>query len=291
MMNLQAFDSRRLPRRSAAFFLCAVASVLLGAWSANSAGAQGVVSVRETQRADFVFEITQETAFGQSVFVTGNLPELGDNDPALAVRLSPRDFPVWRATVALPRGRTFAYEYILREDAADRLPDPTNAAPIGEVMTGMTPLAEGDTDETRVSVLNPHGFTRGALTNSDNQTTFFAFDADSPDEADILRMPRTLNSTWFLDNGSGGSSSGPFPQQSRLAYHRNGQVYGYPPPASGLSPSRIETIPSVFSSILGNSRGISVYLPRGYDENPNRVYPVVYMHDGQNIIQPGGPFG
>lgn len=33
-------------------------------------------------------------------------------------------------------------------------------------------------------------------------------------------------------------------------------------------------------------RHVDVWLPRGYGENPERRYPVVYMHDGQNLFDP-----
>lgn len=40
-----------------------------------------------------------------------------------------------------------------------------------------------------------------------------------------------------------------------------------------------------FSSIyLPNERDLVVYLPPGYEENPGRTYPVLYMHDGQNLF-------
>jgi predicted alpha/beta superfamily hydrolase len=35
---------------------------------------------------------------------------------------------------------------------------------------------------------------------------------------------------------------------------------------------------------LGNTRTILVYLPAGYDEEPERRYPVLYMQDGQNLF-------
>jgi enterochelin esterase-like enzyme len=38
-------------------------------------------------------------------------------------------------------------------------------------------------------------------------------------------------------------------------------------------------------------RGVRIYLPRGYALHPQRRYPVLYMHDGQNVFAPGGPFG
>ena len=34
-----------------------------------------------------------------------------------------------------------------------------------------------------------------------------------------------------------------------------------------------------------------IYLPRGYQQNTTRRYPVLYLHDGQNVFDPGGPFG
>ncbi len=38
------------------------------------------------------------------------------------------------------------------------------------------------------------------------------------------------------------------------------------------------------SKILGNKRNLIVYLPPDYDKEPTRRYPVLYMHDGQNIF-------
>ncbi|HEY8090163.1 MAG TPA: hypothetical protein VIF09_20020, partial [Polyangiaceae bacterium] len=37
------------------------------------------------------------------------------------------------------------------------------------------------------------------------------------------------------------------------------------------------------STLLGNTRGVWVYLPPSYDENTDARFPVVYMHDGQNL--------
>src|SRR5262249_16956204 len=51
------------------------------------------------------------------------------------------------------------------------------------------------------------------------------------------------------------------------------------------------TVPATRTVNGVTGRGIQVYLPRGYFENTNRRYPVLYMHDGQNVFAPGGPFG
>lgn len=45
--------------------------------------------------------------------------------------------------------------------------------------------------------------------------------------------------------------------------------------------STVERIPS---------RRVRVWLPPGYEEGEQR-FPVMYMHDGQNVFAPGGPYG
>ena len=53
---------------------------------------------------------------------------------------------------------------------------------------------------------------------------------------------------------------------------------------------RIETRPS-FASKFVAARQVDVWLPPGYDENPAERYPVIYMHDGQNIFDPATSYG
>lgn len=45
---------------------------------------------------------------------------------------------------------------------------------------------------------------------------------------------------------------------------------------------------SVPSRFLGASRAIHVYLPSSYDKEPTRRYPVLYLHDGQNVFSSVG---
>ncbi len=45
------------------------------------------------------------------------------------------------------------------------------------------------------------------------------------------------------------------------------------------------------SQYLDERRNVLVYLPPGYHENPERRYPVLYMHDGQNLYNPEDAFG
>jgi len=38
------------------------------------------------------------------------------------------------------------------------------------------------------------------------------------------------------------------------------------------------------SAYLPNDRNVIVYVPPGYDEAPERTYPILYLHDGQNLF-------
>ncbi len=51
---------------------------------------------------------------------------------------------------------------------------------------------------------------------------------------------------------------------------------------------KVEYHKDVFSPILNNKRDIVVWLPTSYNpiKNPEKRYPVLYMHDGQNIMDP-----
>ena len=57
-----------------------------------------------------------------------------------------------------------------------------------------------------------------------------------------------------------------------------------------VRPGRLEKIQGFESQILGNARDITIYLPAGYDERPDRRYPVLYLGDGQNLFEPERAF-
>ncbi|MDI4633998.1 hypothetical protein J7U46_13145 [Pelomonas sp. V22] len=57
-------------------------------------------------------------------------------------------------------------------------------------------------------------------------------------------------------------------------------------PAAPLLPQRtgsIERLPSLESQHV-SPRGLQVWLPPGYEKEPQRRYPVLYLHDGQNVF-------
>ena len=61
------------------------------------------------------------------------------------------------------------------------------------------------------------------------------------------------------------------------------------PFAEGPS-SRLVMHPEFHSRFLAEDRNVILYLPPGYDHEPHRRYPVMYMHDGQNLFDPETSF-
>jgi len=52
----------------------------------------------------------------------------------------------------------------------------------------------------------------------------------------------------------------------------------------------IQHHPAFPSKILGNRRDVLVYLPKGYRRSRTRRYPVLYLHDGQNVFDAATSF-
>lgn len=62
---------------------------------------------------------------------------------------------------------------------------------------------------------------------------------------------------------------------------------------SGASTSRsgdIRLHEKFHSKVLGNDRTVIVYVPPGYEKAAGARYPVLYMHDGQNVFDAGTSF-
>ncbi len=67
----------------------------------------------------------------------------------------------------------------------------------------------------------------------------------------------------------------------------------YPVPDSGRRhdvPASLKIVHEVYSPQLKNSRDLIVYLPPNYEEEEEKHYPVLYMHDGQNVFDPHTSF-
>ena len=55
------------------------------------------------------------TYFGQTVYVVGSIPELGNWDPANAILLSPDNYPSWKGTINVPPGTPCGWKCIKKD--------------------------------------------------------------------------------------------------------------------------------------------------------------------------------
>lgn len=55
-------------------------------------------------------------------------------------------------------------------------------------------------------------------------------------------------------------------------------------PFFGAPFGKVEIMPGVASPQLGDTRSLRIYYPPSYNENRAKRYPVLYMHDGQNLF-------
>ncbi len=62
-------------------------------------------------------------------------------------------------------------------------------------------------------------------------------------------------------------------------------------PAPTARAPDLRSHPAFHSSFLDADRDVDVYLPPGYDSEPDRRYPVLYLHDGQNLFDRSKAFG
>ena len=58
-----------------------------------------------------------------------------------------------------------------------------------------------------------------------------------------------------------------------------------PTPTTAESATGLRKHPGFHSDFLSEPRDLVVYVPPGYDDDPARRYPVLYLHDGQNLFE------
>jgi len=251
-------------------------------------------------RQDVTFSVSQTTVPGQSVFVLGSLPELGGNDVRFAVKLEPSTYPVWKATISLPVNRMFTYQYYIRNDAAGQGGNAGNGTPVGQLLQGSTatqPLDPADkTVFVHTTFAGPNLHWRQPAGSGVFQTSAMwdvgpgRFEGERRWAVRGIGMAQSPIEFYFTD--ASGAQRDPvgtatYTTTLDVALVQTGNVFNYVPASSvqgqtrGFTPANP---PGIQSSFTGEFRRHRVVLPRGYNQHPERRYPVIYMHDGQNCF-------
>jgi predicted alpha/beta superfamily hydrolase len=253
------------------------------------------------------FQITTNTTAGHSVFVVGSIPQLYNWEVTRAVKLVPSNCIGsncnWSVRIGIPPGVSYQYKFITRADCAACYSNPTNVSwEPGANRTGSTPPGQPSpyTGKTvfyysawsSVSLLysNPVvGFTNKAMSAVGPGRTNL-FPGEKVWRADGINTagdPNLHCGFYTVVTGTnvydGGGVSGVDYQTPLDAFVvQDGQVYNYWPPPF-VSTNRVDRFTIVPTNGLV-SRTVYVYVPRGYNENTTKRYPVLYMQDGQNLF-------
>lgn len=94
------------------------------------------------------------------------------------------------------------------------------------------------------------------------------------------------NGAYISDLQTAGTENQNFLQQTR----QNRQQNLWTVPDEPQRDYNISKPPFIDSVYLNERRPYRVFLPRGYKQSISKRYPVLYMHDGQNVFEVG-PFG
>jgi predicted alpha/beta superfamily hydrolase len=269
--------------------LAAVALVSLAA-PARAGGGDALVPVR--------FEVQQPTVWGESVYLLGDLPELGGGDPVRALRMRYVGPTTWRLDVALPAGATYRRVFLVRRDDADAQGDPNNARAVSSVDQRTVP---GVAPQRSVRLRYVSGFAPCRLSYEQRpgrwaEATFQQVGPGrGPGEALLeVTVQTTTRELQFVPHDDHGHQDlapdgGPYRTPMASVVLQDGELLPDLPPAR-RSGSRVVTVRAWYSHVLGNARDVFVYLPRDYDRTTRR-YPVLYMHDGQNLFDPDAFMG
>ncbi|GAB4322106.1 MAG: hypothetical protein Kow0059_17000 [Candidatus Sumerlaeia bacterium] len=245
------------------------------------------------------FSVEHQTSFGTSVFVLGDHPALGGGDVnsgngmERALKLSPHDYPTWKAAVMLPPGRKVNYRFAARLDSNTQIGNPANGSFIGEAQVLSVPgeatravtgrvWYRGQAEAPAVEVLNDAGTSVVAtiLMRPDDEPGLW--------HCQVPGLPAAGDWRFRLNRGGDGGYAAPkfgggdYVTSARALWVQDGEIFTYRPAAS-ISPSQVLKISNFQGSLP--ARDIYIYLPRGYAEHTGRRYPVLYMHDGQNIFR------
>ncbi len=255
------------------------------------------------QKEILTFSITNDVGFGNSVFVVGNHPDLGANDPTHAIKLRYTGNGNWSGQIAVQSGAALQYQYIQRSTTQESWCDSTNTTALTGTLAQTVP-AQPSAPYSGKTIYYLSGWSSVDLVyNLNNSGTFVGLTMTK------IGPGRTSGESLFQITGVGqageniecvfsdghGNFDNPPGGGNYLTNLddfevEDGNVFDYQPPATFSAPTIVTNfVNSSVPNIPG--RDVHVYLPRGYTENATRRYPVVYFHDGQNVFDPGGPFG
>ncbi|RMG07624.1 MAG: hypothetical protein D6731_23410 [Planctomycetota bacterium] len=242
------------------------------------------------------FEHVQRTRWGESVYLLGDAPQLGGGDLARARRMVPGANGRWELTVSLPAGLRYRHSFWVRSNDPDRLADPSNGVLAGAERSDVVPGAAVPRSH-RLRYTSGWAAPRLRYLFAPGEARDVFFRRIGPGRAPgewrwEAEASTLLGELAFLPHDGTGSVDRPpdggfYRTRAVSSELEDGRLR-----AASTAPGRgrVVRVDGWWSRHTGNARSIFIYLPPGYDRDGRR-YPVLYMHDGQNLFGPDALFG
>lgn len=244
------------------------------------------------------------------MFVVGSHADVGEWSPETAAKLYWTAGNIWTGRVAVQAGTALEYKFIARTNSAGQYCNGDNVEWMAGANLATQVVAQPDAPYTGKTILYHSGWTNAGLiyhvgTNwptismerigtgrSGSEYLYRATGFAEVGEPLEFVPYGFFNGTQYWDHAPyGGYGDSNYYTTLDVFFLQDGNVYNYRPPTN-VSASRIvgTNVVSSWAPTIP-SRGCRIYLPRGYDQNTWKRYPVLYMHDGTNVFQPGGSYG
>jgi hypothetical protein len=220
-----------------------------------------------------VFSFTGDVGFGNSVFVVGNHPDVGDWDVTRAVKLRYTAGNIWTGQIAVQSGTQLQYRFLSRGTAQEQWCEPSNAGYLTGVLTRSVP-AQPAAPYVGKTVYYLSGWTTPKISYRSGVNWIVSdlvnvgpgrsageslFKISSLSEAgEPLEFVFTDGNNHY-DNPPGG---GNYLTNLDVFRVQDGNVFSYSPPPSLSAPQIVtQFVNSTAPNIPG--RTVRVYLPRG----------------------------
>lgn len=241
---------------------------------------------------DVAFQWSATVPAGESVYLLGDLEELGAGNLSRSLRMAQPAPGQWRLTVRLPANRAYTFSFYRRSNAMAQVGSPTHGTLLSGPNAATTaPCALAPTDKRVLAALSlPGARVHWRQANGAWQSASMADIGPGRSAGERIYEAwagTRLQSIDFYFTDATGVQRVPvigwWTTPLDAVYMQDLELFSYLPAAS-VTPLRrdytVGNLPAIQSSILGESRPYRVILPRGYDVHSARRYPVIYWHDG-----------
>lgn len=293
------------PRRPWAILASVVFGGSLAGW------AQGPLYTPD-EKVVVPLAMTWDTEPSLDLFVVGSHPDLGDWNPVQARKLRWTAGNVWTGAVAVAAGNAIEYKYVARTNGGTNYCAAGNVVWMNGANLATTLPARVGAPFAGKTVYYVSGWTNAMLlyrTGSETNWRHADMQPVGPGRFPGEQLYRAQGvgqsgeRITFVPHGYAAGDPEEKWDNWPIAWSQNyftcldafllqdGHLYNYWPP-SNRTASAIAThyVQSDYAP-QAPSRNVRVYVPRNYGQNPAKRYPVLYLHDGQNVFQPGGIFG